>query len=119
MPSIRQRRKPRTAFVLSGGGNLGAIQVGMLRALAEREIVPDLVLGCSVGALNGAAYSAQPDLVGIRRMEAHWRAIGTPSLMPSTRIPGAVQLVRKGESVHRSDGLRKTIVDFLAERKLL
>ncbi len=116
MPTIRPRRKPRTAFVLSGGGNLGAIQVGMLRALAERDIVPDIVLGCSVGALNGASYSAQPDLVGIRRMESHWRAIGTPNLMPSTRIPGALQLVRKGESMHRSDGLRKTIVDFLGSR---
>ena len=54
-----RRRTPRTAFVLSGGGNLGALQVGMLKALAEHEIVPDLVLGCSVGALNGAAYAAR------------------------------------------------------------
>ncbi|MEO6628818.1 MAG: patatin-like phospholipase family protein, partial [Aquihabitans sp.] len=47
------RRKPRrTAFVLGGGGNLGALQVGMLRVLIERRIKPDLVLGCSVGALN-------------------------------------------------------------------
>ncbi len=61
------RRRPRTAFVLSGGGNLGAIQVGMLRALAERDIVPDVVLGCSVGALNGAGFALEPDDRGDRR----------------------------------------------------
>jgi len=36
-----------TAFVLSGGGSLGAVQVGMLRALTERRIVPDLLVGTS------------------------------------------------------------------------
>ena len=62
MPSLRSltRRKPRVGLVLSGGGNLGAIQIGMLRALTEREIVPDVVLGCSVGALNGAGLRPGP-----------------------------------------------------------
>ncbi len=43
-----------TAFVLSGGGSLGAVQVGMLIALAERDIAPDLLVGTSVGAINAA-----------------------------------------------------------------
>ena len=43
-----------TAFVLSGGGSLGAVQVGMLQALAERGILPDLLVGTSAGALNAA-----------------------------------------------------------------
>ncbi|WP_421119644.1 patatin-like phospholipase family protein [Aquihabitans daechungensis] len=46
-----------TAFVLSGGGSLGAVQVGMLQALSDHRIEPDLVIGTSVGALN-AAYVA-------------------------------------------------------------
>ena len=49
-----------TAFVLGGGGILGAAEVGMLRALLEREIVPDLIVGSSVGALNGAFIAADP-----------------------------------------------------------
>ena len=65
----RLRRRGTVAFVLSGGGNLGAIQVGMLRALVERGIRADLVLGCSVGALNGAAYAADPTPEGIQRLE--------------------------------------------------
>ena len=46
-----------TAFVLSGGGSLGAVQVGMLQALTARGVEPDLLIGTSVGALN-AAYVA-------------------------------------------------------------
>ena len=49
-----------TAFVLGGGGVLGAVEVGMLRALFERDLVPDLVLGTSIGAFNGARWPANP-----------------------------------------------------------
>ena len=52
---------PRTAFVLSGGGNQGVSQVGMLRALLERDIVPDVVIGTSAGALNGAGICYAPE----------------------------------------------------------
>ena len=62
-----------TAFVLGGGGVLGAVEVGMLRALFEREIVPDLVLGTSVGALNGAMVAREPSLSAIDRMVELWR----------------------------------------------
>ncbi len=50
----------RTAFVLGGGGLLGAVEVGMLRALLEAGIEPDVILGTSVGALNGALVAADP-----------------------------------------------------------
>lgn len=49
----------RTAFVLTGGGSLGAVQVGMMQALHERGTTPDLLVGTSAGALN-AAYLAGP-----------------------------------------------------------
>jgi NTE family protein len=64
-----------TAFVLGGGGVLGAVEVGMLRALLEREIQPDLVLGTSVGALNGAMVSRDPTLGAIERMTELWRTV--------------------------------------------
>jgi len=48
------------AFVLGGGGLLGAHEVGMLQALLEAGIVPDLVVGTSVGALNGVVIAAEP-----------------------------------------------------------
>ena len=61
-----------TAFVLGGGGVLGAVEVGMLRALLERDILPDLVLGTSVGALNGALVARHPDLTVVDRLTELW-----------------------------------------------
>jgi NTE family protein len=62
-----------TAFVLGGGGVLGAVEVGMLRALFERGVVPELVLGTSVGAINGALVAQDPSLTVIERMTELWR----------------------------------------------
>jgi NTE family protein len=62
-----------TAFVLGGGGVLGAVEVGMLRALFERGVVPDLVLGTSVGALNGAMVARDPSLDVIERLTELWQ----------------------------------------------
>ncbi|MFC7495578.1 MULTISPECIES: patatin-like phospholipase family protein [unclassified Nocardioides] len=65
-----------TAFVLGGGGVLGAVEVGMLRALFERDITPDLVLGTSVGALNGALVARQPDASVIEKLTELWHGAG-------------------------------------------
>lgn len=78
----------------------------MLRALTERGIVPDIVLGCSVGALNGAGYCMDPTMEGVEQIEEHWRRTTSADLMPSSRIPSAVQLLRKGASLHDNSGLR-------------
>jgi NTE family protein len=57
---MTRKKQPTVAFVLSGGASLGAIQVGMLRALYERGIRPDLIVGTSAGALNGAYIASRP-----------------------------------------------------------
>ena len=67
-----------TAFVLGGGGVLGAVEVGMLRAILERGITPDLVLGTSVGALNGAMVAREPRLSVIDKLVELWRGAGQP-----------------------------------------
>ena len=107
------RRKPRTAFVLSGGGNLGAMQVGMLRALVERDVIPDVVLGCSIGAMNGAAFAADPTPEGVRRLISEWDAASTGEVMPPSRLPPAVQMLRRGSSIHDSAALRRTVTGML------
>jgi NTE family protein len=66
-----------TAFVLGGGGVLGAVEVGMLQALFEKGITPDLVLGTSVGALNGALVARDPSLAVIGRLTELWQAVAT------------------------------------------
>ena len=64
----------KTAFVLGGGGVLGAVEVGMLRALLERGVVPDLVLGTSIGALNGALVAQDPTPAVVERLTDLWVA---------------------------------------------
>jgi NTE family protein len=66
-----------TAFVLGGGGVLGAVEVGMLRALFERDIAPDLVLGTSIGAFNGALVARQPELAVVERLTDLWASVST------------------------------------------
>jgi NTE family protein len=53
----------KTAFVFTGGGSLGAIQVGMLRVLLAAGVHPDFVVGASVGAINASYFASVPTLV--------------------------------------------------------
>lgn len=72
-----------TAFVLSGGGSLGAVQVGMIRALAENGVEPDLLIGTSAGALNAAFVAGHG--VGARALDdlaASWVAVRRRKLFP-------------------------------------
>lgn len=70
---------PRTAFVLGGGGVLGATQIGMLRVLLERGVRPDLVVGTSIGAVNGAFVAADPTPQGLDRLAATWTELAGAS----------------------------------------
>jgi NTE family protein len=74
---------PRTAFVLSGGASLGALQVGMLRALYEHGITADLLVGTSVGALNAAFIASRPPtLATARELERVWSRIERADAFP-------------------------------------
>lgn len=85
----------------------------MLRALVEHGEAPDLVLGCSVGALNGAAFAQEPTAAGVGRLEALWRGLDGKDVLPSGLVPAAVQLARRGAAIHGTDGLRRVIESVL------
>jgi NTE family protein len=88
----------------------------MLRALDEAGVRPDLIVGCSVGAINGAGYAAEPSAAGVERLDRLWRRIadGDPDLMPSPRlIPVVAQLARKGPSLHDRQRLAGLLDDEL------
>jgi len=95
----------KTAFVFAGGGSFGAIQVGMLQSLAAHGIAADMVVGSSVGAINGAYYAGNPTLKGILELEHIWRGLRRHDVFPITwRTP--------------HDGLRKLIDDHIPYRNL-
>jgi NTE family protein len=63
------------ALVLSGRASLGSIQVGMLLGLAEAGIAPEMIVGTSVGAVNGGWIASRPDLAGITALADLWRSL--------------------------------------------
>jgi NTE family protein len=72
-----------TAFVLSGGASLGALQVGMLRAVYERRIAPDVLVGTSAGALNAAFVASRPQTVATANELARvWRCLQRQDIFP-------------------------------------
>jgi len=94
----------KTAFVLAGGGSLGAVQVGMLKALARAGIVPDMIVGASVGAINGAFYAGAPTPAGVERIERIWLGLSRSNVFPFPFIQGCLGLA--GRSSHVSDPSR-------------
>ena len=104
--------------MLGGGGNLGAVQVGMLQALFEVGVAPDVVVGCSVGALNAAGLAADPTLAGVRRLRDTWRNLDADELWPAGRISGLWMLGRKGQAIQPSTGLRHLIERTLPYTRL-
>jgi NTE family protein len=101
-----------TAFVLGGGGLLGAHEVGMLRALSEAGIRPDLVVGTSVGAINGAFIAADPAGAAARLGEK-WRGDDLRLAFSETLWGRAMRLLRSGTHLHSPEPLRR-----LLEREL-
>src|SRR4051812_23387030 len=85
----------RTAFVLGGGGMLGAHEVGMLAALADAGIRPDLVLGTSIGAINGVFVAADPEAAA-SRLESVWRSDVVRGVFRSSIIGRIGTLARSG-----------------------
>jgi NTE family protein len=101
-----------TAFVLGGGGLLGAHEVGMLRALAEARIRPDLVVGTSIGAINGAFVAADPARAAERLGEL-WRSDALRTAFSENLWGRAVRLVRSGTHLHSIEPLRHMLESLL------
>jgi NTE family protein len=106
---MRGARVPETAFVLGGGGLLGAAEVGMLAALIDADITPDLVLGSSVGALNGAAIAAAPTRETVKRLTQLWKELGTDGVFASSILGQLKTLVSSRTHLHSNERLRQLI----------
>src|ERR1700730_11751842 len=92
----RGRGPYEVAFVLGGGGILGAHEVGMLRALAESSIAPDVILGTSVGAINGALFAADPTVAGVERLSRLWAESNFGEVSTGALLRRVTTLARTG-----------------------
>ena len=99
------------AFVFGGGGSRGAVQLGMLRALARTDLTPDLVVGTSVGSLNGAVVAAHP-VDGLAMLEEIWPRLDREQVFPGGFVRQALSATR----THRSYVFDSTpLSDLLGE----
>lgn len=99
-------------YVLGGGGSLGAVQVGMLQALGERDIVPGIVAGTSVGSLNGAVVALDPKGAA-NRLSHLWARLTRGDVFPGGLLAQARTLQRTKTHLFPSTGLAAVINQFL------
>jgi NTE family protein len=107
---MTRKEQPMVAFVLSGGASLGAIQVGMLRALYERGISPDLIVGTSAGALNGAYIASRPQASATADSLARiWRELRRGQVFPVNPLTGLLGFLGVRDHLVPESGLERLI----------
>jgi NTE family protein len=99
----------RCAFVLSGGGSLGAVQVGMLRALFENDRRPELLVGTSVGAVNAAWVAARPEPEAMDDLTEIWLSLRRNDVFPLSPVTGALGLLGQSNHFISNDSLRSLL----------
>ncbi len=105
--SLRSVDQPRLALVLSGGGASGIVQVPFLEELLRRGIRPDLVIGCSVGAINGAFLAMHPNnIAGLHEL---WLALRNQRLWHRNLLTIGRRLLSRDTSLYTNRFLRDLI----------
>jgi NTE family protein len=108
-----------TAFVLGGGGVLGAVEVGMLRALFDHGVTPDLVLGTSVGALNGAMVARDPSPAVIDRLTDLWHQAGEGrEVYGDRRLRTVRRAVATGTHIFSATPLRRRLAEEFGDLRI-
>lgn len=98
-----------TAFVLGGGGRWGAVEVGMAQALDEADVVPDLILGTSIGAFNGAVIADYPGSEGVDRLTGFWEELIGTGLFRNGIIDRAMRVATMKPALNETSDLRALV----------
>ena len=112
------RGEHRDIFVLSGGAARGAVQVGMLEGLIEHGIVPDALVGTSVGALNAAFMGWHPDIERVRQLRHNWLRLTTRDIFPGGTLARVAHLLRQRPYLFSSAALAGLIEDWKPVERL-
>jgi NTE family protein len=106
--------RPPIAFVLSGGASLGAVQVGMVRALYEHGVAPDLIVGSSVGAVNGAFLASRPATTATAdELGEIWRGLSRGRVFPLNPLTGLLGFFGGRDHLVSDAGLRDAVSEHL------
>src|SRR5512142_611942 len=116
---MARNHEPKVAFVLSGGASLGAIQVGMLRALYERNIKPDVIVGTSAGAMNGAFIASRAQTVATAAALATvWRGLRRGQVFPVNPLTGLLGFLGARDHLVPASGLSRLIARNVERARL-
>jgi NTE family protein len=97
------------AFVLSGGVSLGAVQAGMLRAMLESGIQPDLLIGSSVGALNAAFLGQGFTETRIRQLTEIWCELRRDNVFGDFGLKRVVSIISQRTALASPEALHRLI----------
>ena len=117
-PSHTQAPEPapgKLAFVLSGGGSLGSVQVGCIQALLQHGVFPDLVVGTSVGALNGVWLAKDPTPDWVENLKELWLSMGRHGPFRTSRMRVTLRLLMGREYLYANDFLRKLVCQYIGD----
>jgi NTE family protein len=106
------------AFVLSGGGSLGAVQVGMLRALFEHDLCPDFLIGTSVGAINAAWVAGRPEADSMDDLGDIWLGLRRQDVFPLSPVTGARGLLGRSNHFISNANLRSVLEEHIPYGRL-
>jgi len=103
------------AFVFSGAGNRGPLQVGAVKALLARGIKPDMLVGTSAGAINSVVLAAHglDDPQITERMTTLWSEATAAKIYPGNLFQIGWRILSKEESIFPNRGVREMIQNAL------
>jgi NTE family protein len=107
--------KPRLAVVLGGGATAGAFEVGVIDVLARRGIVPDLLVGTSIGAVNAAFWAMNPDARAGERLLELWLRSNRSTMFPDGPLPMVGRLLQRKGHLTTQQGLDRLLRRTLPE----
>lgn len=107
-----------TGFVLTGGASLGAVQVGMLQALARRGLRPDFLIGSSAGALNAAFLAGREWPAGTAELERVWLGLSRSDVFPVGPLSSLLGLLGRREYVASPAGIESLIRRHITYKRL-
>jgi NTE family protein len=106
-------KKKKTAFVFAGGGSLGAVQVGMLKAVSSEGITADFLVGASVGAINAAFFASDPSMQGALRLEKIWKGIKRQDVFQVSPLAGALSFLSRRNHICSEKPLKRLVEKHL------
>jgi NTE family protein len=104
---------PEVGFVFGGGGRWGAVEVGMVEALLSHGLRPDLVLGTSIGAMNGAVIAANPTVEGAADLHELWASALGSNLLSASVVSRVRNLMKHRVALHDTSELRDLVAGHL------